>query len=235
MSTQGPVIMQVSSARPVHPNPQRYTLPLLSYQFWTVISLPQDNYILIVSGQSHHCQWMVILSQMHYAKIMVQRHKLLLFHYNRFALMGILTCPMTWFYRLFPLRFLAMALKLIHHCVNILGQVIVLVNSVSQSISCPSLNRHCLVQIYACHRNFIPLNSVQQAVATQHLQVRTIWALIAMNSPFCVIILQMTIQAYLAMDGLCPQVACQTQWAIASPINAMLVQALVNHQLILSL
>ena len=43
----------------------------------------------------------------------------------------------------------------------------------------------------------------------------------------CVIILQMTIQAYLAMDGLLPQIACQAQWAIASLLNAIVVQALV--------
>ena len=46
MLTQGSVTVQISSIRPVHPIPQKYTLPLLSHQFWTVISLPQDNYIL---------------------------------------------------------------------------------------------------------------------------------------------------------------------------------------------
>ena len=105
-----------------------------------------------------------------------------------------------------------MTLNLIHHCANILGLVIVLWNSVSQGILCQNLNRHCLVQICALPRNyFIPLNSAHWAVATQHLQVMTVWALIAMDIPFCVIILQMTIQAYLAMDGLLPQVACQAQ------------------------
>ena len=177
---------------------------------------------------------------------MVERHKSLLFHYNRLKLMWILTCPMTWFLGLFPLRFLTMTLKLIHHCVNILVLVIVLWNSISQSILYLNLNRHGLAQIHALPKNyFIPLNSVQQAAATQHLQVRTIWALIAMDSPSCVSILEMTIQAYLAMDGLLPQVACQAQWAIAILLNAMTVQALVamrcpkrssvNHQLMLSL
>ena len=75
------------------------------------------------SCQSHHCQWMAILQQMHKAKIMVSRHKLLL--------MGILTCPMIWVWGLFPLRFLMMTLMLIHHCVNILGLVIVPQNSMS--------------------------------------------------------------------------------------------------------
>ena len=128
---------------------------------------------------------------------MMYRHKLLVFHYNRLTMMGIPTCPMTWFWSLFSLRFLTMTLKLIHHCVNILGLVIVLWNSVSRSILCLNLNRHCLVQIHALPRNyFIPLTSVQQAVTTQCLQVRTVWALIAMDSPLYVIIMQMTIQAY---------------------------------------
>ena len=92
---------------------------------------------------------------------------------------------------------------------------------------------------------FIPLNSVQQVAVIQHLQVRTIWAHNVMDSPFYVIIMQMTIQAYLAMDGLLPQVACQAQWATTSLLNAMTVQApvamkcpkrcSVNPQLMLSL
>ena len=134
---------------------------------------------------------------------------------------------------------------LIHH-VNILGLAIVHWNSASLSIFCLDLNRYCLVQIHALPKNyFIPLNSVQQAVGTQCLQVTTIWAFITMDSSLYVIILQMTIQAYLAMAGLLSQVAYQAQWAIASLLNAMIVQALVamrclkrcsvNHQLVLSL
>ena len=48
---------------------------------------------------------------------MVQRRKLLLFLCNRLTLIEI---P-TWLCGLFPLRFLTMTLKLIHHCVNVLG------------------------------------------------------------------------------------------------------------------
>ena len=103
-----------------------------------------------------------------------------------------------------------------------LGLVIVLQNSVSWITLCLNLNRHCLVQIHALSRNYlIPLNSAHWAVAIQHLQVMTVWALIAMDSPFSVIVLQMTIQAYLAMYGLIPQVACQAQWAITSLLIAI--------------
>ena len=96
-----------------------------------------------------------------------------------------------------------------------------------------------------CRNYPIPLNSAHRAVAIQHLQVMTVCALIAMDSPFSVIVLQMTIQAYLAMNGLIPQVACQIQWAITSLLIAMTVQNLVamrclkrysvNRQLMLSL
>ena len=120
---------------------------------------------------------MAILQQIHWAKIMVLRHKLLLFHYNRLTLMGILTCSMTWFQGLFPLRFLTMTLNLIHHCVNILGLVIVLQNSVSQSILCLNLNRHCLVSIHALPRNyFIPFvitDNFHHLLMKFHSYVRT--------------------------------------------------------------
>ena len=56
--------------------------------------------------------------------------------------------------------------------------------SLSESEQTLSSSDPCIPRNY-----FIPLNSAHWAVATQHLHVMTVWALIAMDSPVCVIIL----------------------------------------------